>query len=327
MNGSSISRAGAIAAALAIVFTGSVHAQQAAFPSKPIRLILPFAPGGPSDIVGRVLSQKMSEQMGQQVVTDNRAGAGGNLGLELAAKAPPDGHTLVIASPTLAISPSLYKKLNYDPQKDFAPLSTVANIPNVMLVHNSVPAKTVKEFIDLARRSPGKLNYGSSGAGSTTHLSSEILSNMSKLKMVHVPYKGQGLALSGLMSGQVDMMIMAVPSAQGMVQANKVRALAVLAENRVGALPSVPTMAEAGVKDFVVNVWFGVLAPAATPRDVVARLNSELVKTVAAPDVRERFTGAGIEPASSTPEQFGAYIRSETARYAKVIREAGITVE
>jgi tripartite-type tricarboxylate transporter receptor subunit TctC len=327
MKGQVIGRASITAAAMVMAVAGQVHAQQAAFPSKPIRLILPFAPGGPSDIVGRVLSQKMSEQMGQQVVTDNRAGAGGNLGLELAAKAPPDGHTLVIASPTLAISPSLYKKLNYDPQKDFAPISTVANIPNVMLVHNSVPARTVKEFVELARRSPGKLNYGSSGAGSTTHLSSEILSNMAKLKMVHVPYKGQGLALSGLMSGQVDMMIMAVPSAHGMVQANKVRALAVLADNRVGALPNVPTMAEAGVKDFVVNVWFGVLAPAATPRDVVARLNSELVKTVAAPDVRDRFTGAGIEPASSTPEQFGTYIRNETARYAKVIREAGITVE
>ena len=312
-------------ALIALAAAGAVHAQQ--YPSKPIRLILPFAPGGPSDIVGRVLSQKLSEQMAQQVITDNRAGAGGNLGLELAAKAPPDGYTLVIASPTLAISPSLYKKLNYDPQKDFAPISTVANIPNVMLVHNSVPAKTVKEFIELARKNPGKLNYGSSGAGSTTHLSSEILSSMSKLKMVHVPYKGQGLALSGLIGGQVDMMIMAVPSAQGMVQAGKVRALAVLADKRVGALPNVPTTAEAGVNDFVVNVWFGILAPAATPREVVNRLNAELVKTVSAPDVRERFIGAGIEPASSTPEQFAAYVRRETARYAKVIREAGITVE
>lgn len=261
------------------------------------------------------------------MITDNRAGAGGNLGLELAAKALPDGYTLVIASPTLAISPSLYKKLNYDPQKDFAPISTVANIPNIMLVHNSVPAKTVKEFIELARRSPGALNYGSSGAGSTTHLSSEILSNLAKLKMVHVPYKGQGLALTGLMSGQVDMMIMSVPAAQGMVQANKVRALAVLSDNRVASLPNVPTTAEAGIRDFVVNVWFGVLAPANTSRDIVNRLNGELVKAVAAADVRERFTSAAIEPASSTPEQFAAYIRSETARYAKVIKEAGITVE
>ena len=317
----------AIAVLGGFAVAGTAQAQQAAYPSKQIRLILPFAPGGPSDIVGRVLSQKLSEQMGQQVITDNRAGAGGNLGLELAAKAPPDGYTLVIASPTLAISPSLYKKLNYDPQKDFAPISTVANIPNIMLVHNSVPAKTVKEFIELARRSPGALNYGSSGAGSTTHLSSEILSNLAKLKMVHVPYKGQGLALTGLMSGQVDMMIMSVPAAQGMVQANKVRALAVLSDNRVASLPNVPTTAEAGIRDFVVNVWFGVLAPANTSRDIVNRLNGELVKAVAAADVRERFTSAAIEPASSTPEQFAAYIRSETARYAKVIKEAGITVE
>jgi tripartite-type tricarboxylate transporter receptor subunit TctC len=317
--------AGAVVCAL--VVAGAAQAQQAAYPSKQIRLILPFAPGGPSDIVGRVLSQKLSEQMGQQVVTDNRAGAGGNLGLETAAKAPADGYTLVVASPTLAISPSLYKKLNYDPQKDFAPISTVANIPNIMLVHGSVPAKSVKEFIELARRSPGKLNYGSSGAGSTTHLSSEILSNIAKIRMVHVPYKGQGLALTGLMSGQVDMMIMAVPSAQGMVQANKVRPLAVLADKRVASLPDVPTTGEAGVKDFVVNVWFGVLAPANTPREIVGRLNSELAKTLAAPDVRERFAGAGIEPATSTPEQFAAYVKSETARYAKVIREAGISVE
>ena len=317
----------AVVVAGALSIAGAAHAQQAAFPSKQIRLILPFSPGGPSDIVGRVLSQKLSEQMGQQVITDNRAGAGGNLGIELAAKAPPDGYTLVLVSPTLSISPSLYKKLNYDAQKDFVPISTVANIPNIMVVHNSVPAKNVKEFIELARKSPGKLNYGSSGAGSTTHLSSEILSTMAKLKMVHVPYKGQSLALTGLMSGQVDMMIMSVPAAQGMVQANKVRPLAVLSEKRVPSLPNVPTTAESGVKDFVVNVWFGVLAPSATPRDIVNRLNGEIVKAVAAPDVRDRFTGAGVEPTSSTPEQFAAYIKSETARYAKVIKEAGITVE
>jgi tripartite-type tricarboxylate transporter receptor subunit TctC len=317
--------AGAVLCSVAVA--GAAHAQQAAYPSKQVRLILPFAPGGPSDIVGRVLSQKLSEQMGQQVVTDNRAGAGGNLGLELAAKAPADGYTLVVSSPTMAISPSLYKKLNYDPQKDFAPISLVANIPNIMLVHNSVPAKSVKDFIELARRSPGKLNYGSSGAGSTTHLSSEILSNVAKIKMVHVPYKGQGLALTGLMSGQVDMMIMSVPGAQPMVQANRVRPLAVLADKRVASLPNVPTTGEAGVQDFVVNVWFGVLAPANTPREIVNRVNSEIAKALAAPDVRERFAGAGIEPATSTPEQFAAYVKSETARYAKVIREAQISVE
>jgi tripartite-type tricarboxylate transporter receptor subunit TctC len=232
-----------------------------------------------------------------------------------------------VSSPTMAISPSLYKKLNYDPQKDFAPISLVANIPNIMLVHNSVPAKSVKEFIELARRSPGTLNYGSSGAGSTTHLSSEILGNVAKIRMVHVPYKGQGLALTGLMSGQVDMMIMSVPGAQPMVQANRVRPLAVLADKRVASLPNVPTTAEAGVKDFVVNVWFGVLAPANTPREIVNRVNSEIAKALAAADVRERFAGAGIEPATSTPEQFAAYVKSETARYAKVIREAQISVE
>jgi len=312
---------------LLVLASGAAHAQQPAYPAKPIRLILPFPPGGPSDILGRALSQKLTEQLGQQVLADNRPGAGGNLGMEVAAKSPPDGYTVVLTSPTMAISPSLYKKLNYDPQKDFAPVSMVANIPNIMIVHLSVPARTLKELIQLARRNPGKLNFGTSGAGSTTHLSVEILKSLAKIDMVHVPYKGQGLALVGLISGQVDMGIMAVPSALGMVQASKVRPLAVLSARRVPSLPNVPTSREAGVDDFEVSVWFGILAPAATPRDITARLNAELHKALAAPDLRDRLAANGIEPVTSTPEQFASFVRSETIRYAKVIREANISID
>jgi tripartite-type tricarboxylate transporter receptor subunit TctC len=313
------------ALALAAASLGA-HAQQA-YPVKQVRMILPFAPGGPSDIIGRLVSQNLTQQLGQTVITDNRAGAGGNLGLELAAKAPPDGYTIVLASPTISISPSLYRKLGYDAQKDLAPISLVADIPNVMIVHNSVPAKTIQDFIQLARRNPGKLNFGSSGQGSTTHLSSEILKTIAKLDMVHVPYKGQGLAITGLVSGQIDMIIMSVPAALGMIQGNKVRPLAVLSPKRVPSLANVPTTREGGVTNFEVSVWFGILAPANTPPAIVNRLNSELNKALAAPDLRERFAGAGIEPLTSTPEHFGNFIRSETVRYAKVIKDAGITPE
>ncbi len=310
----------------AAAIAAPVMAQQN-YPAKTVRMILPFAPGGPSDIIGRTLAGKLTEQLGQPVVVDNRAGAGGNLGMELGAKAPADGYTITLTSPTMAISPSLYKKLPFDPQKDFAPISMVANIPNIMVVHLSVPAKTLKEFIQLARTSPGKLNFGSSGAGSTTHLSSEILSSLAGLKMVHVPYKGQGLALVGLLSGQVDMMILAVPSVLPMIQSNKVRAIAALSAKRLATVPQVPTTGESGVNNFEMSVWFGMLAPAATPRDIVNRLNQELAKALASPDIRERFASGGIEPLTSTPEQFAAFARAETVRYAKVIKDANISID
>ncbi len=318
-------RASGAGIALLCLLAGSAAAQN--YPAKPVRLILPFPPGGPSDILGRAMTQKLSEQMGQQVIADNRPGAGGNLGMEVAAKSPPDGYTIVLASPTVAISPSLYKKLNYDLQKDFAPVSMVANIPNVLIVHLSVPAKSLKELVQLARRSPGKLNFGTSGAGSTTHLSVEILKNLEKLDMVHVPYKGQGLALVGLLSGQVDLAVTAVPSALGMIQAGKVRPLAVLSAQRAPSLPAVPTPKESGINDFEVSVWFGILAPAATPREIVGRLNVELGKAFASADLREKLAANGVEPMTGTPEQFGQFMRSETARYAKVIKAANITVE
>jgi tripartite-type tricarboxylate transporter receptor subunit TctC len=298
-----------------------------AYPAKPVRLILPFPPGGPTDLLGRVIAQKLSDQLGQPVVVDNRGGAGGNLGVELAAKSPPDGYTLVLSSPLIAISPSLYVKLNYDPIKDLAPISLVAYIQNVMLVHPSVPAKTLKEFIQLARANPGKLNFGTGGTGTTTHLAAELLKVIAKIDMVHVPYKGTGLALIGLVGGQVDMLIMAAPAANSQIQAGKARALAVLSAKRVSELPNVPTAKEAGVDNFEVPIWYGILAPAATPRDIINRLNLELNKALAAPDVRERLKKVDVEPVTNTPQQFAEFIKAETVRYAKVIKAAGIKPE
>jgi tripartite-type tricarboxylate transporter receptor subunit TctC len=303
----------------------SVIAQ--AYPVKPVRVIFPFPAGGPTDLLGRAVAQKLSDQTGQQFIADTRPGAGGNLGLELAAKAPPDGYTIVLSSPLVAISPSLYAKLNYDPAKDLAPISQIAIIQNGLLVHPSVPAKSLKEFIQLARRNPGKLNFGSGGVGTTTHLAPELLQSLAGIKMVHVPYKGSGQALVGMISGEVDMLIMAVPAAASQIQAGKVRALAVLSNQRSPLIPQVPTSKEAGVEHFEVPIWYGILAPAATPREIIMRLNAELSKALTAPDMKERLASAGIEPMTSTPEQFASFIKSETVRFAKVIKDAGIKPE
>src|SRR5690242_4356181 len=267
----------------------SVFAQ--AYPTKPIRLILPFPAGGPSDILGRALSQKLGEQLGQQMIADNRPGAGGNLGLELTAKAPPDGYTLVLSSPLIALSPSLYSKLNYD-QKDLAPISLVAQIQNVVLVHPSVPAKNLKELAQIARANPGKLNYGSGGIGTTTHLAPELFMSMTKTKLVHVPYKGSGQALIGLISGQVDVLVMAVPAAEAQVKAGKARAIAVISDKRATPLPNVPTSKEEGFPNFVVDIWYGILAPGGTPQALVTRLNTEINKALGSPDLKERLLTA-----------------------------------
>ena len=301
-------------------------AQAQTFPTKPVRLILPFPPGGPSDILGRALSQKLGEQMGQQVIADNRPGAGGNLGLELTAKAQPDGYTMVLSSPLISLSPSLYSKLNYE-QKDLAPVSLAAIIQNVVLVHPSVPAKTLKELAQIARANPGKLNYGSGGVGTTTHLAPELFMSMTKTKMVHVPFKGSGLALIGLIAGQVDVLVMAVPAAEAQVKAGKARALAIVSEKRATPLPNVPTAKESGFENFVVDIWYGILAPAGTPPALVNRLNGEINKALAAPDLKDRLLNAGIQPVGTTPAEFGSFIRSETVRFAKVIKEAGIKPE
>ena len=312
----------ALAALLPLALPHTALAQS--YPSKPIRLILPFPPGGPTDIAGRVIAQKLSEQIGQPVIPDNRPGATSNIGLELAARAPADGYTIVLAAPPIVISPSLYAKLNYDAQKDLAPITLVAAMQNVMAAHNSVPAKTLKEMIQLAKNNPGKLNFSSSGAGSTNHLASELLRSTFGLKMVHVPYKGNAAALIALTSGEVDFGTYALPPAIPPIRSKKVRALALLSEKREPAIPDVPTAKEAGVDNFVVPIWYGILAPAGTPRPIIDRLNAELHKALATPDLKERLANVGVAPLVNTPEQFAEFMATEKARYAKVVKAAGI---
>jgi len=314
---------GAIIAALVLAsLCGTALAQS--YPNKPIRLILPFPAAGPSDIVGRAVGQKLSEQLGENVVPDNRVGAGGNLGIGAVAKAPPDGYTLLVTSATIAISPSLYSNLTYDAAKDLAPVARLATIENVLLVHPSVPAKTLKQFVALARANPGKLNYGSGGPGTTNHLANELLKSLEKINMVHVPYKGATLATVALIGGEVDEVIVSVASGLSMVQSGKVRPLAVLSERRVATLPGVPTAKESGVDDFLMSIWYGMFAPAGTPREIISRLNREVIKALESPAMRERMATAGIDPWPGTPEQMAGLLRSETARYAKIIASAGL---
>jgi tripartite-type tricarboxylate transporter receptor subunit TctC len=314
---------------LALLCTGALaHAAAPGaaqvFPAKPLRLIVPFPAGASSDIVGRMLGEKLSEQLGEQVVPDNRAGAGGNLGIAFAAKSPPDGYTMVIATASIAVSPSLYTKLGYDPVKDLAPVARLTNIPNILLVHPSVPAKTLRQFINLARAHPGKLNFGSGGVGTTNHLANELLKHLEKIDMVHVPYKGVTQAMLAMMGGEVDEVVMPVPTALMHIHAGKVRPLAVLTEQRIAALPDVPTGIEAGVAGFTMPLWYGMFAPAGTPRDIVSRLSRELVKALETPDLRERLAALGVDPWPGTPEELGELLRADIERYGTVVRAARV---
>jgi len=297
------------------------------YPAKPIRLILPFAPGSPSDMVGRTIGQKMGAQMGQPLVADNRASAGGTLGLTLAAQSPPDGYTVLVTSPTIVISPLLYANLQYDSLRDFAPVARLASIENVMVVHRSVPAKTLKEFIALARANPGKLNYGSGGAGTTNHLANELLKSLQKINLVHVPYKGASLAAQALMGGEVDEVILAVAPALPLIRSGRVRALAVLSEKRVPTLPEVPTAEEAGMANFRMSIWYAMFAPAGTPREIVMHLYGEAGKALKDPELLQRMANAGMDPWPGTPEELGKLLRSEITRFAKIAQSAGLKKE
>jgi tripartite-type tricarboxylate transporter receptor subunit TctC len=317
-----------IAAALGTaLFCGAVFAQVPAYPTKPVRLILPFPPGAPNDMVGRALGQKLAEQLGENVVPENRAGAGGNVGLGAAAKSPADGYTLVLSTPGIAISPALYAQLPYDGIRDFAPIARVSIIQNVMVVHPSVPAKTLRQFISLARAHPGKLNFGSGGPGTTNHLANELLKSQERISMVHVPYKGATVGMMALIGGEVDEVILPVASAIPQIRAGRVRALAVLSETRVPTLPEVPTAKEAGVDNFVVAVWYGLFAPAGTPRAIVERLNREVVRALDTPDVRKQLAAMGVDPWPGTPEELAGLLRSETARYSKLIKSIGLRLD
>ena len=316
-----------IAAAFLLVGASVLPLCAQTYPSKPVHFILPFPAGGPTDILGRIIGQKLAERLGQPFVPENRPGAGGNNGAEYAAKARPDGYTILLAAPSLSISPTLYKKLNYDSVKDFAPISLVAQIHNVLLVRPSLPVKSLKELVEFAKTTPGKLNFGSGGIGTSNHLGSELLKSLAKINIVHVPYKGSNQAMLGVMGNEIDMVVIGIPSSLPHIQAGKVRALAVLSEERLPSLPGVPTAKEAGIDNFEVTTWYGILAPAGTPRDIIARLNAEWVKIAAMPDVQEKMQSTGFQPMSGTPEQFAEFIKTEIVRWGKVIKEANISVE
>ena len=310
---------------LALRAAGAAHAATgAAYPSKPIRLIVAFPAGAASDLVGRIIVQKVSEQMREQIIADNRPGAGGNLGLAVAAKSPPDGYTIAIATASIAVSQSLYLNPGYDPVKDLAPVARLTSTPNVLLVHPSVPAKTLRQFIDLARARPGKINFGSGGAGTTNHLANELLKHLAKIDMVHVPYKGVTQAMTSMMGGEVDEVVMPVSTALGHIRAGKVRALAVLTEKRIAALPEVPTGIEAGVPGFTMPLWYGMFAPAGTPPDIVSRLSREIIKALESPDVREKLAAQGVDPWPGTAEQLRDLLKKDIETYGRIARAAGL---
>jgi len=317
----------ALLAALVALSPAAAHAQAGAYPGKPIRLILPFPPGGGTDILGRLMAERLAPRLGQPVVVENRGGAGGNVGAEAAARSAPDGYTIVLVAPSLAISPSLYKKLAYDPVKDFAPVSLVATVPNVMVTNPSIPAKTLSEFIALAKSKPGAMNFGSGGNGTSNHLAGELFNIVAGVRLVHVPYKGVNLAMNDVMSGDVQLVIIGIPAAAPHIKAGKLRALAVIDSKRAAALPDVPTAAEAGLKDFEVTTWYGVHAPAGTPLPIVTRLNAEIVAVMHSNEMKERLATMATEPVTSTPEEFGDLIRREIAKWAKVVRAAGLKAD
>lgn len=315
--------AAAAVMALSCAALGS-NALAQAYPSKPIRMILPFPAGAPSDLVGRIIGQKMGEQMGYNLLPDNRAGAGGNLALGLTATSPADGYTVVVSSPTVAISPALYKKLSYNASKDLAPVARLAAIENVMVVHPSVPAKTLKQFIELARSKPGVLNYGSGGAGTTNHLANELLKYLEKINVVHVPYKGATLATVAAISGEVDQTIVSVASILSLIKEKRVRPIVVLSEKRVPNLPDVPTSTEAGYPEFKMSIWYAMFAPANTPRDIINKLSQEAQKALDSKELRQTLDAQSITPWYGTPEQLAELVKTETLRYAAVIKGAGI---
>src|SRR5437899_2113651 len=310
---------------LCAAFTVSAQAPDP-YPSKPLRFILPFPPGGPTDILGRLIGERLASSLGQPVIIENRGGAGGNVGAEAAAKSAPDGYTLVLVAPSLAISPSLYSKLNYDPLRDFAPISLVATVPNVIVTQPEL-APTLQEFIALAKTKPGGMNFGSGGSGTSNHLAGELFNIVTGTKLVHVPYKGVNLAMNDVLAGAIHLVVIGVPPAGPHIKSGRLRALAVIAPQRLAALPEVPTVAEAGLPNFEVTTWYGVLAPAGTPQAIVMRLNAELVKGMHAPDLKERLAAMATEPATSTPEEFADYIKREIAKWGEVVREAGLKAD
>lgn len=315
----------ALIVATAFLATGSAYAQP--YPTKPIRMIVPYAPGGPTDILARAVGQHLTEALGQQVIIDNRPGASGQLGTVQAAKLPADGYNFNMVGISFAIAPSLGTRTGYDALRDFEPVSLIAGVNNVLVVHPSLPVKSVKELIALARRKPGELTYASGGRGGAQHLAGELFSSMAHVKMIHVPYRGSAPGLTALIGGEVivgfaDMMI-TLPH----IRSGRLRALAVTGAKRAPQLPDLPTIAEAGLKGYAVTVWFGMLAPAKTPPEIVQRVQTEIARGMQSATLRQRLTAMGAEPYASTPEAFAVFLRSEIAKWSKVVKAAGLDKE
>jgi tripartite-type tricarboxylate transporter receptor subunit TctC len=296
------------------------------YPSKPIRIVVPFTPGGSNDLVGRVLAQKFNESWGQPVVIDNRPGGGSTIGIETVVRAAPDGYTLLVTSGGIAINVSLYR-LPFNPVKDLAPVALLAQMPYLLAVNPSVPAKSTLELINLAKAQPGKLAYASSGAGTSSHLTMEMFRSLAKIDMLHVPYKGGGPAVNALMGGEVQVIFNVITGTLQQARAGKLRALGVSSAKRVEVAPELPTVAESGLPGFEVIAWYNMFAPAGTPRGIVNRINAEVNRTLEQPQVRERFLALGVVPLSGTPEALGAYLKFEVDRWAKLIRVAGIKLD
>jgi tripartite-type tricarboxylate transporter receptor subunit TctC len=315
-----------LALALAALLAGALPAAAQKYPEKSIRLVVAFPTGAPY-VLALMIADKLRDPLGQSVVPDFKAGAGGNLASELVAKAPNDGYTLLLTSPTIAISPSLYSKLGYDTFKDFTPITLLATVPNVLVVHPSVPAHSLNELIKLAKAKPGTLNFGSGGLGSGSQLGSELFKTLSKINIVHVPYKGAAIAMNAMLSGEVDMVTSTVPATIPLVNAGRIRALAVMATERAATLPKVPTTAEAGMPELVVTTWYGLFAPSGIKPEIVERLNSEFTKMMKLPEVKSKLAQVELEPTTNSPAEFAKFVRAEHDKWARVIKEAGIEVQ
>lgn len=302
-----------------------VHAQE--YPRSPIRIVVPFPPGGGTDVLARLLGQKLNESWGQAVVTDNRAGANGTIGAALVAKAPPDGYTLLLVPSGFAVNPSMYPRLPFNAERDFAPITQLAASPLLVVVHPSLPATSIKSLIALAKAQPGRINYASSGNGSPPNLATEQFKLMAGVNMLHVPYKGGGPAVVDLLAGNVQVYFNAILQALPYAKSGKLRPLAVTSPKRFAAVPDMPTIAEAGVPGYGFTNWYGLLAPAGTPKDIVARVNAEVAKILRHPDVKERLAADGAEVVASPPEQFAAFLREEMAKFAKIVRASGMKIE
>jgi tripartite-type tricarboxylate transporter receptor subunit TctC len=315
----------AAAAAACTIAMPSAWAQT--YPEKPIRLVVPFAAGGTSDILARLVAPPLRTALGQTVLVDNRPGAASNIGAEIVAKAPPDGYTLLMGTPALASNPTLYGKVSYDPIESFAPVSLLVEIPIVLVVHPSLPVKSVRELIALAKARPGQLNFGSSGNGGIGHLVGELFRSSTGVDMVHVPFKGNGPALVALMGGALELTFSDIAGASPYVKAGKMRALAITSARRSTIFPNMPTMAEAGVRGFEASSWFAIFAPVKTPRPVIDKLNAAFVQVLRGAEMHERLTGLGFEVVGNKPEELGAFLKSEIAKWSKVVRDSGARVE